>query len=379
MKPTTLGKVSIAIWILTSGAAHAQFSSGSTGADGALTVTSDTTLQLPPDGILNYTTITVSAGATLKFLQNPLNTPVFLLATGDVLIAGTIDVSGGSFSSAVPGIGGPGGFDGGFGSGFPAGAGDGQGPGGGRIAMNGISFISGGSFAFTAGGSPAYGNTLLSPLIGGSGGAGDDGGHGGGGGGGALLIASSTQITISGTLNAWGGAGGSAGGSGGALRVVAPVVNGNGQLRAGAGQTDGFFHPPASPGRTRIDCLDRFAWRNLTLTSSGEKGTRGTRMFVFPPGNPRLDIVEAAGVVIPEGANAPVSVNLAVGASTNQIVRVRGRGFTNNIPITVSVIPENGSSARFDGVIQYTGDPSDGTVNIVIPVDILAHIQVWSR
>src|SRR6266849_4340061 len=70
------------------------FNSGSTGSNGTLNVTNDTTLDLPPDGILHYTTITISAGATLRFNRNPANTPVYLLALSDATIAGTIDVSG---------------------------------------------------------------------------------------------------------------------------------------------------------------------------------------------------------------------------------------------------------------------------------------------
>src|ERR1051325_5158788 len=75
----------------TASAALAQpFDTGSTGADGALNVTSNTTLNLPANGIFNFTTINVAAGATLTFNRNPLNTPVHLLATSNVTINGTI-------------------------------------------------------------------------------------------------------------------------------------------------------------------------------------------------------------------------------------------------------------------------------------------------
>src|SRR5881396_1143744 len=139
MKPTALAKIMMGLCLLIgSSETQAQFSSGSTGADGALNVTSNTTLDLPPDGIFNFTTITVDSGATLRFNRNPLNTPVYLLAKGDVVIDGTIDVSGGnrsdypaSPSGASPGMGGPGGFDGGFAESQGIYAGDGQGPGGG--------------------------------------------------------------------------------------------------------------------------------------------------------------------------------------------------------------------------------------------------------
>jgi hypothetical protein len=89
------------------------FSSGSDGSMGALNVTSNRTLALPSDGIFRFTTINIAVGTTLTFTPNAMNTPVYLLATGDVTIDGTIDVSGSSGTTVSGGRGGPGGFDGG--------------------------------------------------------------------------------------------------------------------------------------------------------------------------------------------------------------------------------------------------------------------------
>ena len=50
----------------------------------------NTTLDLPTNGVFNYTTITVDQGATLGFLRNLLNTPVHLLASGAVSAVGNI-------------------------------------------------------------------------------------------------------------------------------------------------------------------------------------------------------------------------------------------------------------------------------------------------
>ena len=52
------------------------YESGSTGADGALNVTTQTLIPLPPSGVLNYSSITVASGATLQFGKNAANTPV---------------------------------------------------------------------------------------------------------------------------------------------------------------------------------------------------------------------------------------------------------------------------------------------------------------
>jgi len=375
MKPITLAILTIGLCLMASPTALAQFSSGSTGADGALDVTTSTNLNLPPDGIFNFTTINVASGATLKFNRNLLNTPVYLLATGDVVISGTVSVSGGNRNGAAPGRGGPGGFDGGFGpyQGFPAG--DGQGPGGGKSSLE-----YGATFAFAGGAGQntnLYGNTLLSPLIGGSGGAGETSqGRAGGGGGGAILAASSTRITINGTISSSGGSG-FGGGSGGAVRIVAPVVDGSGSLTASGGGSDWNTPYNGSDGRTRIDCIDRFSHRTLTL---GGKGTRGIQMFVFPAGNPKLDIINAAGTAVSEGTNAPVTVYLPVGSPTNQLVRVQARGFMNDIPIRVKITPENAPSATFDGIIpQSSGNPPFADVQVTLPVDTVCHVHAWTR
>jgi len=376
MKPR---KLVMMLCLISPSIALGQFNSGSTGADGPLNVTSNMTLNLPTNGIFNCTTITILNGATLSFSKNPLNTPVYLLATGDVIINGTIDVSG-SASSA-----GPGGFDGGFGSIHGTPNGDGFGPGGGKNDPLGPgSPTMAGVFAFVSpsngssgGNSNIYGNTLLSPLIGGSGG-GAAGGNWGGGGGGAILIASTTSITVNDTVKSTGGGGYFGSGSGGAIRIVAPTVSGTGNLSVpggGLGSGSGY----GTAGRTRIDCLDRIAWRNLNLQNAG-KWTVGAQMFVFPPGNPKLDIINAAGTAIPEGTNAPVVVTLPVGSSTNQIVRVQARGFTNDVSIRVKITPENAPSATFDGtILQSSGNPPVGEVNVTIPVDVVSHIHVWTR
>ncbi len=73
--------------------AVAQFDAGGNGSYDPLHITENTTRDLPPDGIFHCTTISVSDGRTLRVNRNPLNTPVVLRARGDVIIAGTIDVS----------------------------------------------------------------------------------------------------------------------------------------------------------------------------------------------------------------------------------------------------------------------------------------------
>jgi hypothetical protein len=187
------------------------FNSGSTGADGPLVVaqSATVTLQVPPDGKFNFTTITVNNFSTLNFIRNARNTPVYLLATGNVVINGTIDLDaqdgGTSGDFTAVGRGGPGGYDGGRGGPTPSvQGGDGLGPGGGHGGIDdGAKMIGGGGGGYQAVGANAqswttgvpgsggstYGTAWVQPLSGGSGGGGgagsaSTGGIGGGGGGG---------------------------------------------------------------------------------------------------------------------------------------------------------------------------------------------------
>jgi hypothetical protein len=241
--------------------AQSTFNSGSNGSYGVMAITQNTTLDLPPDGVFHCTTISVASGATLRFRKNALNTPVYLLATGDVLISGIIDVSGVNNSGAVPGEGGPGGFDGGYGGFGPSApanrGGDGNGPGRGVNVNQRYDAVYGATYQQNTN---VYGNVLILPMVGGSGGSGGNGnpGNGGGGGGGAILIASNTRITVNGGVRAMGGSGSPGSGSGGAIRLVAPTGGGSGYLWT---QPQGG----GSVGRVRIDTEDFNAFRNLSI------------------------------------------------------------------------------------------------------------------
>src|SRR5215831_4544171 len=88
--------------------ASAQFSSGSTGADGALdfsTATPGSVVVFDPSkftsaphitgqNIFNFTTITIPAQVTVVLSGQNLSGPVFWLAQGDVRINGTLTLNG---------------------------------------------------------------------------------------------------------------------------------------------------------------------------------------------------------------------------------------------------------------------------------------------
>ncbi|NUN98282.1 MAG: hypothetical protein HUU16_19130 [Candidatus Omnitrophica bacterium] len=388
-----LNKVLIFTLVLIPGVASAQFDSGSDGSYGPLVVSaSDPTplvLNLPADGIIRATTVSIANSHTLAFNRNALNTPVIILATGDVNINGFIFLSGGNGNTSTGGLGGPGGFNGGSpgAEGVPPGAGYGPGAGlpGDRsvnltTAAGGAAYGTKPSQNSNVQDGDIYGSPLLIPLIGGSGGGGTDnvGGNpsGGGGGGGALLIASNTKISVASGrgILANGGTGNFGnGGSGGAVRLVAPVVEGNGFIQLyGPG-----FGGDGGLGRGRIDTLDR---TNLGVTFDPPvSGTVGSFMVAIPDVNPRLDIIQVAGQNIPLGSG-PVSITLPFGTNPSQNVVVQATDFEGMVDIDVVVTPENGTREIFPATIDATGG---GTAQVSVPVQIPLNtgvlIHAWTR
>ena len=125
MRRFTTTAIAFVLAVITPGPVSAQtFSSGSTGADGVFAPPANVTLAVPPSGVFNFTNVTIPSGVTVRFTRNAANTPVTILATGNITIAGTVDVSAtsggnvvnGTFLGSNAGIGGPGGFDGGNGA-----------------------------------------------------------------------------------------------------------------------------------------------------------------------------------------------------------------------------------------------------------------------
>lgn len=395
VKDTGTSKVWVMLiaMILSGGNLLAQFSAGSDGSDGALSIAVDTVLDLPVDGILNYTTITVAEEATLRFNRNARNSPVYLLATGDILIDGTISVSGGIANQTNGGLGGPGGFNGGQPglNEFPPGAGLGPGGGlGGEANRDGAgpgAYLNSGTSSRSTNlqnGTP-YGTPLLIPLVGGSGGGGSTGspGFGGGGGGGGLLLASDTVIEVgeTGRLLAHGGSDGNNnftfdpkhGGSGGGIRLVSPVVRGTGTIDVTARPSN-----IAGDGRIRVDAVDR---RQLNLTFTPIRSVSvGVLMTVFPQPTPMLDILQVAGQAIPEGTVPANTFILPVGLPAEQMIRVQARDFQGLVTVVVRLIPENGNPVEFEGQIDMsTGNPAISDIPVVFPLNIGVNIQVWTK
>jgi hypothetical protein len=410
--------VVIASGALAAPAGAQTFNSGSTGALGALNVTSGTvTLTTPPDGAFHYTTIDVS-NATLKFTRNVANTPITVLASGNVTINnGTIDVSGATgggagfgqtFVAPNGGAGGPGGFDAGSGANgtvsTTGGNGLGPGGGGGSTVTNGAgsqSGAGGGGFgsAGTAGGvgsagtagaaGTTYGAPTLLPLIGGSGGGGGGAifgntGGGGGGGAGAIIIASSGTITLTGggaRILAQGGVAGSSfgnggvasggGGSGGSVRLIATSITGsNGQILVNGGGAGGVdFGGAGGAGRVRIE-----AFTNTLGASFGgvppSAVTSAQPTTVVLANTPTLRIMSIAGVATPAsptGSFATPDVTLAAGTTNPVTVVIAGFNIPVGTVVTVAVSGVNDGASTGSGTLSGTVASSTASATVTIP------------
>jgi hypothetical protein len=328
-----------AFWsVLVSPALFAQFSSGSTGSDGALNLTTAGTVVFDPvamgldpagDNIFNFTTINIGPSTTVVMTANLVrNNSVIWLATGTVTISGTINLAGANgaaMAAANPGATrspaepGPGGFPGGVGAylSSPATAGGGYGGGVAGSTNNGGS------------GSYLYNSLQLVPLVGGAGGggaglSGSTAGCNGGAGGGAIRIVSSTSISLTGNIYAYGGTGFSGtcaheggSGTGGAVHLIAPTVSGNGKIDV-EGNTGN-----AGSGVVKISATTN-TFAGTVTTASGSYTTVPLYAPPLPTGAASVKVVSVNGIPAPTEVTGsslvpdftvstanPVTVNIA--------------------------------------------------------------------
>ncbi|WP_321365275.1 hypothetical protein [uncultured Desulfuromusa sp.] len=405
----------------------AAFSSGSDGSDGALMVSIDgettsvsvggvvvgSALPLDEDGVFHFTTVTVESGATLTFINNEANTPVTMLATGDVNIVGTISVDGKNGSGRDGGQPGPGGYTGGMG-GQPKYAGKrGYGPGGGgvgaRLATSyiGITGIgAGGGFGsvgsngysfpdYGGAGGQVYGNVRCFPLMGGSGGGGGSAttgyaGGGGGGGAGALLIAADGDLTLTGLIRANGGSGayglyydssgndyyggGGGGGAGGAIRLLANSILGTGRLQAigGTGGRGGASTSTArggTGGQGRISLESASGTISQSLIALEPVPATSIITDLYPADLPTLNIISIGGKAVPSSSRGLLdSPDIWLDYSTTNPIEITVEA--QNIPLlgspslTLKAIPSVGDIASAIAPLVGSDLSSQATVSV---------------
>lgn len=407
---STLLFVLLAFLMSAQGQQSQTFTSGSTGADGALdysvllpnggVAVFDPAKFNPPlnpagDNVFNFTTINIPANVTVRLSGRVLKGPVWWLSSGDVTINGTIDLNGENGSPFAPildgrtrAMPGAGGFSGGVGGKTDGSAtspvaqpGDGPGGGAGGANRDGCQNPNtegaGGSFT---------GNSFLVPLVGGSGGGGGQLGtsnlaqavyaSGGGGGGGAILIASSTSITVNGRISANGGQGGNTGnfcgsgqgggGAGGAIRLLAPTLGGNGNLSA-VGGGGAFNNGIGGPGVIRLEAFND----NSQMGFNGTPFSQGSPFSTFLPaiGPPSIAITSINGVNVSQ----PPTGNLATpDVSINTASPVQMTIQASNIPpgtvITLHVFSDNNTDQKVQTTpLQGTLQSSTATATVTFP------------
>jgi hypothetical protein len=401
---TALRFLFLLVIAVTASSAQAQFSSGSTGADGAFNPTSNVTVTLPASGVFNYTTVNIPPGVLVHYTRNALNTPITILAQGNVTISGQIIIDGDDGNGRLGGRGGPGGFRGGNGGSYldsPYGTpGDGPGGGGGGSSstLSGIGGGGGGGFfqngangtASNGGaggiGGSRYGTKILIPLIGGSGGGGSgvngssqNVGSGGGGGGGAIIIASSTTISFGAGAqffqegiyargaNHTSGDNNQGSGSGGAIRLVANTISGNPCLNVAGGFGFGVGGNAAS-GIVRVEAFDLSALNPQCSTSSI---TQGQPNPVALANSPTLRIDSVGGVSAPANPagliNAPPDVVVPTSVSNPVAVVVNATNLSSGTTIQVQLTPESGAPTSVNGTLSGSTSSSTTTVNMTLP------------
>ena len=342
-------------------------------------------------GIYQYTSVNIPSGVTVTFTPNANNTPVVWLVQGNVVINGTVDVSGQSVNGAPccimqSGAGGPGGWSGGNGGSSP---GSGQGPGGGAAITNQAWGVAGGgSYGSQAigdvnGGAvgPIYGNSFLIPLLGGSGGGGTYGTYpsaaqsrAGGGGGGAILVAASGSILLNGSINAQGGSSflvnsgygpssGGGAGSGGAVRLVALNLGGLGNIAAQGGTVSGAL--AGGSGRVRFDTYQN----NFAGTINGVF-SQGFQPIIIPVAGQgaQLAVTSVGGVPIsasPTGVLYTPDAVLSAQQNNPIPIVVQCSNLPLNTQITVSVKPANSAAVSATGY-NTTGTLASSTAAISI-------------
>jgi hypothetical protein len=376
------------------------FTSGSDGSDGALNITAPGVTYFDPvalkinpkgDNIFNFTTINIAANSILKISEVKVHGPVYFLASGDVTIAGVIDISGdnspGTTATAaeqIPAFAGSGGYSGGLGGvhgdanhqALP-----GNGPGGGAAGdINASStYAVGGTFTT---------NRFLVPLVGGSGGGGtnDNSQYGaqGGAGGGAILIASSTKITLvsndsaapdgyqNGSVAARGGYGGSrgCGGAGGAVRLVSNTitwtndfssiyVEGNGgQNAAGACKVfpqSGFIR---LEGNT-VHSIDHIGLNGPFVVSL----PFALNLPTAPP--PVIKVDSISGVTI--NANPFSFPDTTINTGSPVPVVIKATNLPTGATVTLYLLSDTAANQAIPVTLAGTTQTSSGTVNVTFP------------
>ena len=409
---------------------------GANGTDGALTITEDTVIDLSqaPTGtwdqdntanagkgvydpekwavVFKYTDVTIASGKKVTFKNHATRAPVVWLVSGNVSIAGTVDLSGES-SKAPPILAepGPGGFRGGSGSSGGIFRGAAFGPGGGYfsfrpgyghqgLGVGGGFGTKGNTASDWIGQGSTYGNPSLLPLVGGSGGSPGGAGSGGGAGGGAILIAAQNSFHVSGVINAKGGDnplndydGAAPGaGSGGGIRIICDTLLGTGSLNAVGGTGTGWGGNPAGgTGRIRLERANNVNTINVVPAPSTVDSPVGSTALLWPPaGAPTAKVLSVGGVSAPSDPKASMGTHtpdVALAQASSASVVIETTNVEQAATVKVRISPRNGTTSSNGDATEVTAvldtaftPPSPGMLrwNATVPT-LSGHSVIQAR
>lgn len=376
------------------------------GTDGALVVTSGTRtipLGAAPTGnwedagdgrgiydpekwavVFKYSSVSITAGATVNFANHPSGAPVVWLVDGDVTIAGFVNLDGkpGGATTlfAEPG---PGGFKGGAGGGNGGSATSGFGPGGGQRGNGG----GGGSYGTRGQDSQGlaglvYGTDDIVPLIGGSGG-GPRGNQGGGAGGGGILIVATGTIYLdfnSAGIYARGGSGqvsvpGPGGGSGGAIRLVCDryrtQVNSVLDARGGGGSSSQGSVNFGGMGRIRIEANHNEGL--IATTPPASFAAVGSVARIWPePSEPRIEAVSLGNQSVPadpRGVFTLGNTDIQLSDNVPAIITINAANVPVNSYVEVRVVPVTQNQTEIRTQANFiSGDFASSTWRATLPI-----------
>jgi hypothetical protein len=191
-----------------------------------------------------------------------------------------------------------------------------------------------------------------------------------------LLVASSTTLTLTGTLTARGGPGGATspsgatfaagGGSGGGIRLVATTLAGTGRtINAGGGPPGtGVGGGTGGVGRIRLEAFSNA----LTVNLSGVSPSVGVPGAVFPTGLPTLAIASVGGLAAPAapaGSYSAPDVRLPSTATSPVAVVVTATNVPDGTPIVMRATPQTGAVTT-----ATTPGLSGGTASATLAMDL---------
>ncbi len=294
--------------------------------------------------VFKYSSINISAGSQVTFINHPSGAPVVWLVQGAVTINGNVLLDGGAGAGGldVYSTPGPGGFAGAPGALLAVPTAAGRGPGGGPAPVTNNN---------TTGnpGSYNYGNAAIVPLIGGSGGSSGDtpnySNYGGGAGGGAILIAGGGAFSVGGLIRAQGGPGYSSvsgSGSGGAIRLIADTIGGTGQLTAIGGVAAVSV---GGTGKIRVEANSILPGLVKGSLPPASVGVPASPIVVFPAVSaPTLQPLTLGGVAVPADPrplNFPISDVVLTTPGSSPFV-LQATNLPTNSTVVVRLVPYQG-------------------------------------